>query len=58
MVILKCYVRIQGYYIDRPKVENPWGEYKVQLVMDSYLDIVSLMGATGLVKYYQIMVTS
>ncbi|MFV8380050.1 gliding motility-associated C-terminal domain-containing protein, partial [Flavobacterium sp. LB3R33] len=42
---------IQGYYIDRLKVENPWGEYKVQLVMDSYLDIVSqAMGATGLVK--------
>ncbi|MDI6051330.1 gliding motility-associated C-terminal domain-containing protein, partial [Flavobacterium sp. XS2P24] len=42
---------IQGYYIDRPKVENPWGEYKVQLVMDSFLDIVSqAMGATGLVK--------
>ncbi|TWI43588.1 gliding motility-associated-like protein, partial [Flavobacterium glaciei] len=42
---------IQGYYIDRPKIENPWGEYKVQLVMDSYLDIVSeAMGANGLVK--------
>jgi hypothetical protein len=50
MVILKCYVRIQGYHIDRPKVENPWGEYKVQLVMDSYLDIVSLYGCDWISK--------
>ncbi|MBW4359538.1 HYR domain-containing protein, partial [Flavobacterium taihuense] len=41
----------EGYWRDRPGVSNPWGDYKVELVMDANLDAAAqALGGTGLVK--------
>ncbi|WP_294966102.1 gliding motility-associated C-terminal domain-containing protein, partial [uncultured Flavobacterium sp.] len=44
-------VGIEGFWRNRPEIENPYGDYTIKLVRDANLDAVAAaLGATGLVK--------
>ncbi|MRX40450.1 T9SS type B sorting domain-containing protein, partial [Flavobacterium sp. LC2016-23] len=44
-------IGMQGFWINRPAFENPYGDYNVKLLRDSSFDTAAAaLGATGLVK--------